>query len=87
MFQDEDFMAFSLNGVWVATSAIARFWEIQKHGQQYGYAKMAILLKESNQIIGYCGFEQWFWKMYFEWSGNSWIGISLVQAWKTKGLY
>ena len=37
------------------------FLEIQKHDQQYSYAKMAILLKESNQFIGYCGFEQWFW--------------------------
>ena len=61
LFQDEDFMVFSPNGVWVAASAIARFWEIQKHAQNYAYAKMAILFKENIQIIGYCGFEQWFW--------------------------
>ena len=45
LFQDEDFMAFSPNGVWVATSAIACFWEIQKHDQQYGYAKNGNSLK------------------------------------------
>ena len=58
LFQDEDFMAFSPNGVLTTESAIVRFWEIEKHYKEYGYAKMAIYLKATQQIIGYCGFEK-----------------------------
>ncbi len=45
LFQDEDFMAFSPNGVLTTESAIGRFWEIEKYYKEYGYAKMAIFLK------------------------------------------
>ncbi|WP_332604841.1 GNAT family N-acetyltransferase [Acinetobacter sp. ESBL14] len=56
-FQDENFMAFSPNGVLNNEDAKARFFEIIEHYKKYGFGKLAIVSKKTNKIIGYCGFE------------------------------
>ena len=45
-------MVFSPNDVWVAASAIARFWEIQKHAQNYAYAKWQLSSKKTFKLLG-----------------------------------
>ncbi|MNY97024.1 GNAT family N-acetyltransferase [Acinetobacter calcoaceticus] len=57
MFQDKDFMAFSPYGALSTEAATSRFLEILEHYKKYNFGKMAIILKETHRIIGYCGFE------------------------------
>ncbi len=57
LFQDKDFMAFSPNGTLNIEDALNRFYEIVGHYERYGFGKLAIILKNNNKIIGYCGFE------------------------------
>ncbi|EOD4265150.1 GNAT family N-acetyltransferase [Acinetobacter baumannii] len=57
MLQDKDFMAFSPYGDLTTEAAKTRFFEILEHYKNYNFDKMAIVLKDTHQIIGYCGFE------------------------------
>lgn len=57
MFQNKDFMAFSPYGALSTEAATRRFLEILEHYKKYNFGKMAIILKETHRIIGYCGFE------------------------------
>jgi len=57
MLQDKDFMAFSPHGILSTEAAKSRFLEILDHYKNYNFGKMAIVLKDTHQIIGYCGFE------------------------------
>ncbi|HCQ9879310.1 TPA: GNAT family N-acetyltransferase [Acinetobacter baumannii] len=57
MLQDKDFMAFSPYGDLTTEAAKTRFFEILEHYKNYNFGKMAIVLKDTHQIIGYCGFE------------------------------
>lgn len=57
LFQDKDFMAFSLNGTLNVEDATNRFYEILGHYEKYGFGKLAIISKTTNKIVGYCGFE------------------------------
>ncbi|EEY78691.1 acetyltransferase, GNAT family [Acinetobacter calcoaceticus RUH2202] len=57
MFQNKDFMAFSPYGALSTEAATRRFLEILEHYKNYNFGKMAIILKETHRIIGYCGFE------------------------------
>lgn len=55
MLQDKDFMAFSPYGDLTTEAAKTRFFEILEHYKNYNFGKMAIVLKDTHQIIGYCG--------------------------------
>jgi len=57
MFQNQDFMPFSPYGALSAEAATNRFLEILEHYKKYNFGKMAIVSKETDKIIGYCGFE------------------------------
>ncbi len=57
MFQDKDFMAFSPHGALSTEAATDRFLEILEHYKNHNFGKMAIVLKDTHKIIGYCGFE------------------------------
>ncbi|WP_017388047.1 GNAT family N-acetyltransferase [Acinetobacter calcoaceticus] len=57
MFQNKDFMAFSPYGALSTEVATCRFLEILEHYKNHNFGKMAIILKETHRIIGYCGFE------------------------------
>lgn len=57
MFQNKDFMAFSPYGALSTEAATRRFLEILEHYKNHNFGKMAIVLKETHRIIGYCGFE------------------------------
>ncbi|WP_347017259.1 GNAT family N-acetyltransferase [Acinetobacter seifertii] len=57
MLQDKDFMAFSPYGHLTLEAATTRFFEILEHYKKYNFGKMAVVLKDTHQIIGYCGFE------------------------------
>lgn len=57
MLQDKDFMAFSPYGDLTTQAATTRFFEILEHYKKYNFGKMAVILKNTHQIIGYCGFE------------------------------
>ncbi|MFL9557045.1 GNAT family N-acetyltransferase [Acinetobacter baumannii] len=57
MLQDKDFMAFSPYGDLTTEAAMNRFFEILEHYKKYNFGKMAVILKDTHQIIGYCGFE------------------------------
>ena len=57
LFQDKDFMAFSPNGTLDVEDATNRFYEILGHYERYGFGKLAIISKNTNKIVGYCGFE------------------------------
>lgn len=57
LLQDKDFMAFSPNGTLDVEDAINRFYEILGHYERYGFGKLAIISKNTNKIVGYCGFE------------------------------
>jgi [ribosomal protein S5]-alanine N-acetyltransferase len=81
LFQDKDFMAFSPNGALTTEAAAARFWEIEKHYTMYGYAKMAMVLKTTQQIIGYCGFE----KCVLNGNETVELGFRIIQRERQKG--
>ncbi|MDR2249394.1 GNAT family N-acetyltransferase [Acinetobacter sp.] len=57
LLQDKDFMAFSPYGDLTTEAAKTRFFEILEHYKNYNFGKMAVVLKDTYQIIGYCGFE------------------------------
>ncbi len=57
MLQDKDFMAFSPYSGLTTEAATSRFFEILEHYKNYNFGKMAVILKDTHQIIGYCGFE------------------------------
>ncbi|MDC5471524.1 GNAT family N-acetyltransferase [Acinetobacter baumannii] len=57
MFQDKDFMVFSPHGALSTEAATDRFLEILEHYKNHNFGKMAIVLKDTHKIIGYCGFE------------------------------
>ncbi|MFI8008885.1 GNAT family N-acetyltransferase [Acinetobacter sp. ABJ_C4_1] len=57
MLQDKDFMAFSPYDDLTTQAAMTRFFEILEHYKKYNFGKMAVILKDTHQIIGYCGFE------------------------------
>ncbi|HCA5285684.1 TPA: GNAT family N-acetyltransferase [Acinetobacter nosocomialis] len=57
MLQDKDFMAFSPYSGLRTEAATIRFFEILEHYKNYNFGKMAVILKDTHQIIGYCGFE------------------------------
>ena len=57
LFQDQDFMAFSPHGTLSIEDATKRFYEILQHYEKYGFGKFAIISKNTDKIMGYCGFE------------------------------
>jgi [ribosomal protein S5]-alanine N-acetyltransferase len=57
LFQDKEFMVFSPNGTLDVQDATDRFYEILGHYERYGFGKLAIISKNTNKIVGYCGFE------------------------------
>ena len=53
----QDFMAFSPSGALSSQQAKVRFRELVEGYRINGFGKIAIILKENQQIIGYCGIE------------------------------
>ncbi len=56
MLQDPVFMEYSDSGAFDAHSAAIRFDKILDNSQS-GLGKKALILKDTNEIIGYCGIE------------------------------
>ncbi|WP_082885546.1 MULTISPECIES: GNAT family N-acetyltransferase [Methylomonas] len=56
MLQDSVFMAYSEAGALATDRAVARYREILEYSKS-GLGKKALILKDTNQIIGYCGIE------------------------------
>jgi RimJ/RimL family protein N-acetyltransferase len=54
---DEDFMTFSPSGALNLQQAKVRFQELVDAYRTNGFGKIAIIVKETQQIIGYCGIE------------------------------
>jgi len=52
---DEDFMVFSPSGAVDITTAKQRFQSLLRQSVQSGFAKLAVVLKRNQQLIGYCG--------------------------------
>lgn len=81
MFQDPDFMAFSPYGALNSQDATTRFYQILEHYQQHGFGKMAMLCKNSAQIIGYCGFEM----CEIEGQAQAELGFRLIKSQRRQG--
>ena len=62
LLQDSDFMQFSPQVALSTLQAIERYNEILCHYQKYAFAKMLIIHKKDNQVLGYCGFENFLYK-------------------------
>jgi RimJ/RimL family protein N-acetyltransferase len=54
---DQDFMAFSPSGALNLQQAKVRFRELVDGYRMNGFGKIAIIVKETQEIIGYCGIE------------------------------
>ncbi len=54
---DRDFMAFSPSGALNLQQAKVRFRELVDGYRTNGFGKIAIIVKETQQVIGYCGIE------------------------------
>lgn len=52
-FMDQEFMVFSPSGAVDITTAIQRFQHLLS--QPTGFAKLAVTIKHTQQLIGYCG--------------------------------
>ncbi|MFH4180382.1 GNAT family N-acetyltransferase, partial [Acinetobacter baumannii] len=81
MFQDKDFMAFSPYGDLTTEAAKTRFFEILEHYKNYNFGKMAIVLKDTHQIIGYCGFEN----CVVDGKKEAELGFRLIKTERNKG--
>lgn len=53
-----DFMTHSPSGALTETSARIRFNELRESYRRFGFGKFAVLLRDSQILIGYCGVEQ-----------------------------
>lgn len=53
-----DFMVYSPSGALTEASAKIRFNELRESYRQFGFGKFAVLLRDSEILLGYCGVEQ-----------------------------
>lgn len=81
MLQDKDFMAFSPYGDLTTEAAMTRFFEILEHYKNYNFGKMAVILKDTHQIIGYCGFEIY----EIDGQNEAELGFRLIKSERNKG--
>lgn len=58
LLTNPDFMVYSPSGALTETSARIRFNELRESYRQFGFCKFAVLLRESEVLLGYCGAEQ-----------------------------
>ncbi len=81
MLQNKDFMAFSPYGDLTTEAATTRFFEILEHYKNYNFGKMAVILKDTHQIIGYCGFETY----EIDGQTEAELGFRLIKSERNKG--
>ena len=58
LLTNSDFMVYSPSGALTETSARIRFNELRESYRQFGFCKFAVLLRDSEVLLGYCGAEQ-----------------------------
>lgn len=80
MLQDPVFMAYSDSGAFSADAAAIRFGNILDNSK-LGLGKKALVLKDKNEIIGYCGIEP------FELDGKRELelGYRLLESYRNTG--
>lgn len=59
LLMQTDFMVYSPSGAFSQSSAVARFHRLMENYQIYGWSKFAIILRDTEELIGYCGVEPW----------------------------